>query len=156
RFFAHTEETDGQLTTLASAALALMVGAIRPLGALLTTLPVGPDHAGLNAGPSFELFYESDYLITHRAAAWALIEERLRDAAGFCSQVREGAPDAVAAQLVPVGEALTRVADSLAAHFGDWGSVSRFSALPSASATPDREGVTQMPSMSFEENVKTM
>src|SRR5262249_26994990 len=105
RFFAHTEETDAQLGTLANAALALMFGAIKPLGDLLTTLPVGPDQPGLHAGPSFELFYESDYLLPHRAAAWALLEERLRDAAGFCDEVRAGAPDAIAAQLTPVGDA---------------------------------------------------
>ena len=62
RFFAHTEETDAQLATLANSALALMLGAIKPLGHVLTTLPVGPDYSDLNAGPSFELFYESDYL----------------------------------------------------------------------------------------------
>src|SRR4029078_8958038 len=44
RFFAHTEETDVQLATLANASLALMLAAIKPLGDLLTTLPVGPDH----------------------------------------------------------------------------------------------------------------
>jgi hypothetical protein len=36
-----------------------MLGAIKRLGDLLTTLPIGPDHAHLNAGPSFELFYET-------------------------------------------------------------------------------------------------
>jgi hypothetical protein len=157
RFFAHTEETDAQLTTLANAALALMLGAIRPLGDLLTTLPVGPDHPDLNAGPSFELFYESDYLMPHREAAWALLEERLREAANFCGLARESAPEPVAAQLAPVGEALTRVADSLAAHFGDWGSVSRFSALPSpVSPTRDREGGTPMQPIRFEEHIRTM
>src|SRR5262249_61261275 len=121
RFFAHTEETDAQLSTLSNAALALMFGAIKPLGDLLTTLPVGPDRPGLNAGPSFELFYESDYLMPHRAAAWALLEERVRVAADFCGRVQASAPDTVAAPLAPVGQTLTRVADSLAAHFGDWG-----------------------------------
>src|SRR5262245_6208138 len=48
RFFAHTEETDAQLTTLASSAQGLMLGAIRPLGNLLTTLPVGPEAPDLN------------------------------------------------------------------------------------------------------------
>jgi hypothetical protein len=157
RFFAHTEETDAQLTTLANAAIALMLGAIRPLGDLLTTLPVGPDHPDLNAGPSFELFYESDYLMPHREAAWALLEERLREAATFCGGVRENAPDPVANRLGPVGEALTGVADSLAAHFADWGSVSRFRTAPSpASATRDRERVTPMQPIRFEEHVKTM
>jgi hypothetical protein len=157
RFFAHTDETDAQLATLANSALALMLGAIKPLGDLLTTLPVGPDHAGLNAGPSFELFYESDYLLPHREAAWALLEERLRDAANYCTRVGETAPDPVADQLTPVGQALTGVADSLAAHFGDWGAVSRFGAVPSpATSPPDREGATQMQPISYEEQIKTM
>lgn len=157
RFFGHTEETDDQLTTLSNAALALMHGAIRPLGDLVATLPVGPSHPDLNAGPSFELFYESDYLMPQRAAAWALLEERLRDAAGLCRQVRERAPDPVAKQLASVRNALTDVADSLAAHFGDWGSVSRFSVSPSpASPKSDREGVTPMQPISFENDVKTM
>ena len=42
RYFAHTEETDAQLATLASAAITLMVWVLRPLGDLITTLPVGP------------------------------------------------------------------------------------------------------------------
>jgi hypothetical protein len=106
----HTEETDAQLTTLSSGTLALMFGTIRPLGDMLTTLPVGPDHPDLNAGPSFELFYESDHLMPQRAAAWTLLDERLRVAAGFCGKVRESAPDPLAKQLAPVGEALTGVA----------------------------------------------
>jgi hypothetical protein len=157
RFFAHTEETDAQLATLAGAAVALMVGTIRPLGDLLTTLPVGPEHAGLNAGPSFELFYESDYLLPHREAAWALLEERVREADNFCSLVRESAPDPVANQLASVGGALTSVADSLAAHFEEWGAVSRFEAVSSPAArTPDRKEVTAMQQITFEDHVKTM
>jgi hypothetical protein len=157
RFFAHTEETDDQLATLANSALALMLGAIKPLGDLLTTLPVGPDHAGLNAGPTFELFYESDYLLPHREAAWALLEERVREAANFSRLVREAAPDPVANQLVPVGEALTGVADSLAAHFGEWDAVSRFGALPSpATSERDGEGVAPKQQIRFEEHIKTM
>src|SRR5262245_38225987 len=58
RYFAHTEETDEQLSTLAGAAVTLMSGVLRPLGDLITTLPVGPEHPGRSAGPSFELFYE--------------------------------------------------------------------------------------------------
>jgi Ferritin-like len=157
RFFAHTDETDAQLATLANSALALMLGAIKPLGDLLTTLPVGPDHSDLNAGPSFELFYESDYLLPHREAAWTLLEERVRDAADFCSLVTETAPGPVAKQLGPVGEALTGVADSLAAHFGDWGAVSRFGARASPAAPKrDREEVTPMQPIGYEEGVKAM
>lgn len=58
RFFAHTEETDEQLQTLADAAVAVMLRVLRPLGSLITTLPAGPQHPGRTAGPSFELFYE--------------------------------------------------------------------------------------------------
>src|SRR5262249_22597116 len=136
RFFAHTEETDAQLQTLAGATIGLMFGAIKPLGNLLTTVPVGPDHPELNAGPSFELFYENDYLMPHRAAAWALLEERVREAANFCGLIREIAEPAVAEQLLPVGEGLSGVADSLAAHFGDWGSRSRFTAGPATAVRP--------------------
>jgi len=157
RFFAQTTETDAQLATLANSALKLMLRAIKPLGDLLTTLPVGPDHADRNAGPSFELFYDSDYVLPHRGAAWALLEERVRDAANFCSLVRETAPAPVANQLTPVGEALTGVADSLAAHFAEWGAVSRFSALPSpATSKRDQKGVPSMQQISFDEHIKAM
>ena len=136
RFFAHTEETDAQLQTLAGATIGLMLGAIKPLGNLLTTLPVGSNYPELNAGPSFELFYENDYLMPHRGAAWALLEERVRDASNFCRRIRENATALVAEQLAPVGEALDGVADSLAAHFGDWGGASRF--VPAAAGPLER------------------
>jgi hypothetical protein len=116
RYFAHTEETDAQLATLADATINLMFGVLKPLGGLITTLPIGREHPGMNAGPSFELFYENDYLMPHRGAAWALLEERLRDAASFCGLVRESADERVASELAPVGEALGDIADSLAAH----------------------------------------
>src|SRR3954471_10775577 len=63
RYFAHTEETDAQLSTLADAAVNVMYGVLKPLGDLITTLPVGPEHPGRTAGPSFELFYEDDDLL---------------------------------------------------------------------------------------------
>ena len=129
RYFAHTEESDAQLQTLADATVSLMFGAVRPLGELVTTLPIGPEHPGLNAGPSFELFYESDYLMPHREAAWALLEERVRDAAHFCGLIEEIAPANLSGELRHVHEALDRVADSLAAHFADWGATSRFAAM---------------------------
>jgi Ferritin-like len=126
RYFAHTEETDAQLGTLADAAVTLMGGVLKPLGDVITTLPVGPDHPGRTAGPSFELFYENDYLLPHRESAWALLEERVRDASSFCDRVEQSAPDDVATAIGPVGSTLTGVADLLAQHFGDWGAASRF------------------------------
>jgi CDGSH-type Zn-finger protein len=116
RFFAHTEETDAQLKTLADATIALMFGVIKPLGDLITTLPAGPEHPGLNAGPSFELFYETDYLMPHREAAWTLLAERLDEAAWLCQEIRVGPGAEIAAQLEPVADALTGIASSLAAH----------------------------------------
>jgi hypothetical protein len=135
RYFAHTKETDTQLATLSNAAIALMVGVLRPLGDLITTLPVGPEKPGRTAGPSFELFYENDYLMPHREAAWALLEERLRDAANFCDLIHENSDARVATELENVRNALLGVADSLASHFGDWGAVSRF-----AAREPAKEG----------------
>jgi hypothetical protein len=134
RYFAHTEETDPQLETLANAAVTLMGGVLRPLGDLITTLPIGPEHPGRNAGPSFELFYENDYLLPHRESAWALLEERLRDASSFSRFVTQTASEDVASALRPVERALTAVADSLAAHLGDWGAASRFVTRSGAAA----------------------
>src|SRR4030095_791996 len=126
RYFAHTEETDAQLGTLANGAVTLMGGVLRPLGELITTLPVGPEHPGRTAGPSFELFYEDDDLMTHLESAWILLEERLRDASRVRAAVRGCSREGVARALGPVGGALTAAADSLARNFADWGAASRF------------------------------
>jgi CDGSH-type Zn-finger protein/truncated hemoglobin YjbI len=140
RYFAHTEETDEQLGTLADVTVGLMLRVLRPLGNLITSLPVGPAFPGLTAGPSFELFYENDYLMPHREAAWALLEERVREAADFCRLVQEIASESVAGELAPVQEALNDVADSLAAHLSDWGARSRFTTTATPTAPADTEG----------------
>jgi CDGSH-type Zn-finger protein/truncated hemoglobin YjbI len=116
RFFAHTEETDAQLKTLADATVGLMLRVIKPLGDLITTLPVGPDHPEMTAGPSFELFYENDYLMPHREAAWALLAERLDEAAWLCDELRSGRGKQVAGQLEPVLAAIRDISRSLAVH----------------------------------------
>ena len=130
RFFAHTDETDAQLKALADATIALMFQVIKPLGDLITTLPAGPSYRGVNAGPSFELFYESDYLLPHRDAAWALLTERLDVAAEFCQQIvadqagtqphadqsRAGQARDLSAPLQPVGTALADIARALSVH----------------------------------------
>jgi CDGSH-type Zn-finger protein/truncated hemoglobin YjbI len=115
RFFAHTEETDAQLKALADATVSLMFGAVKPLGDLVTTLPAGPDYPARTAGPSFELFYESDYVLPHREAAWILLTERLRQAAAFCEPGGPCAP-AVADGLSAVRSSLAEIAGSLEAH----------------------------------------
>ena len=115
RFFAHTEETDPQLKALADGTVNLMFGAIEPIGDLVTTLPAGPEYPGRTAGPSFELFYESDYVLPHREAAWVLLVERLRQAADFCEP---GAPcdPQVTEGLRQIRTNLTGIADALAVH----------------------------------------
>jgi CDGSH-type Zn-finger protein/truncated hemoglobin YjbI len=116
RFFAHTEETDAQLKVLADATIALMLAVIKPLGDLITTLPAGPEYGGRTAGPSFELFYENDYLMPHREAAWTLLAERLDQAAWLCQEIQAGPGTAIAGQLGPVADALTGIAATLAEH----------------------------------------
>jgi hypothetical protein len=152
RYFAHTEETDEQLATLGRAAVTLMAGVLRPLGELVATLPVGPEHPGRTAGPSFELFYEDDDLLPHRESAWVLLEERLRDASTFCAALADGAPENVASALATVERTLTAVGDSLARHFADWGATSRFA------AGGDRTAATAKGDdpMSFEQDVKPL
>jgi hypothetical protein len=156
RYFAHTEETAAQLGTLADAAVTLMGGVLGPLGDVITTLPVGPEHPGRTAGPSFELFYENDYLLPHRESAWALLEERVRDASSFCDRVEQSAADDVAAALGPVGSTLTGVADLLAGHFADWGAVSRF--LTGAGEHPAVREAASRPHepLGFERDIKPL
>jgi hypothetical protein len=159
RYFAHTEETDEQLATLARAAVTLMGGVLRPLGELITTLPVGPEHPGRTAGPSFELFYEDDDLLPHRETAWALLEERLRDASTFCGAVRNSSPEDVASALGVAEGTLTAVADSLARHFPDWGAASRFLTDGGGTTTISTDSA-QAPGpdvpLHFEENIKPL
>jgi hypothetical protein len=87
RFFAHTDETPEQLKLLESVGVGLMFVAVKPIGQLLTTLPFGPSAPGRTAGPTFELFYIGGYLLPHRQAAWTLIAERLRQAAGLAKRL---------------------------------------------------------------------
>jgi len=131
RFFAHTEETDAQLMTLADATVTLMLRVIKPLGDLITTLPVGHEHPGRTAGPSFELFYESDYLMPHREAAWALLAERLDEAAWLCDELQSGRGQHLAGQLEPVLAAMREISRSLAAHLPAGSAHARLASAPS-------------------------
>jgi len=87
RYFAHTDETADQLALLENVGVGLMFAAIKPIGQLLTTLPFGPSAPGRTAGPTFELFYIGGDLLPHRVAAWTLIAERLRQAAGLARRI---------------------------------------------------------------------
>jgi CDGSH-type Zn-finger protein len=80
RFFAHTEEKESELETLAGGTLRLMTSVLRPLGEALTKLPAGPEYPGLAAGPGFGYTREIQ-LLPHKRSAWVLFGERLHQIA---------------------------------------------------------------------------
>jgi hypothetical protein len=92
RYFAFGEETDEQLAILADTAVGLMFVAIKPLGLLLATLPIGPEHPSVNAGANFQLAYRSSFLLPHRRSAWIRFSERLDEAADFADGI-DGPPE---------------------------------------------------------------
>jgi ABC-type multidrug transport system permease subunit len=81
RLISHIDESDDQIGTLANVAVGLMSDVIGPLADILSTMPVGPEHPGRTAGATFELFYQPDYLLPHREAAWLVTAEMLAGAA---------------------------------------------------------------------------
>jgi hypothetical protein len=111
RLLSRVDENDKQMKILSRVAVGLMFDVIEPLGDVLTTLPVGPEHPGRTAGPSFELFYQPDYLLPHRSAAWFIMAEHLTDAADLTDAQGEDEP-----RLLPVAEALRRHASVLRAN----------------------------------------
>jgi CDGSH-type Zn-finger protein/truncated hemoglobin YjbI len=113
RLLCHVDESDEQMKTLSQVAVRLMIDVIEPIGELLTTLPVGPEHPGRTAGPSFELFYQPDYLLPHRQAAWRIMAEHLADAGALAQQQGHGEP-----RLLPVSDALQRLAETLRSQAG--------------------------------------
>ena len=104
-----------QLEVLADVSVGLMYAVIKPLGSIVTTLPVGPDLPGVTAGPGFELFYSVDYLLPHREAAWVLMEERLRDAASFAVRCGDMCTFALMEPLAKAARSLEKYADRLLA-----------------------------------------
>lgn len=68
RFFLHVDSSQDELGTLADSAVGLMSEVLQPLGRLMTTLPVGPNHPGKTAGPAFEVYRRSSYVLPHRHA----------------------------------------------------------------------------------------
>jgi CDGSH-type Zn-finger protein/truncated hemoglobin YjbI len=139
RYFAHTEETDEEIAVLAQVTLGLMFDAVKPLGSLLTDLPVDDEATGRTAGPSFELFYESDSLLPHRDAAWALIEERIREAAAFAERLCQEHHAEAEATLRNVGSALLDLAHTLALCSVDHGGVTRAGEVTVAHRRSDAE-----------------
>jgi Ferritin-like len=95
RFFQHTEETDEELEMLGQTSVLMMLQVIRPLGELLTRLPVGPQAPGWTAGPSFMLTSATP-VTPHKPAAWSILGERLLELAEVCGGLTAGAPEVLA------------------------------------------------------------
>jgi hypothetical protein len=108
RLLSRIDESDTETATLADVAVGLMTEGIEPLGKVLTTLPVGPDSPGVTAGATFELFYEPDYLLPHRRAAWLLISERLAEAAALAAHLSDMLP-----ALADTAAGLCRLSDQI-------------------------------------------
>jgi nitrite reductase/ring-hydroxylating ferredoxin subunit len=113
RFFAHTEETEEELRILSSIAVGAMALLIKPLGKVLTTLPVGAEFPGKTAGPNFE-YYRTGYLLPHRHAAWVLMHERLLELGDYCTRL--SARPAAPAELTTIGENFQKLAATLEQH----------------------------------------
>jgi hypothetical protein len=114
RYFAHTDETPDQLRVLSQVSIGLMRNVIKPLGGLVTRLPVGPAYPGATAGPTFELFYDTDYLIPHRRSAWIVMEERMRTVAELAVRCQEACSPLYMPIVSRVVDALRDEADQLA------------------------------------------
>lgn len=112
QYFGHGDDTtDEDVAVLADVAVGLMVTVLMPLGEVVTRLPIGDEHPGATAGPSFEIFYGSGYLLPHKRAAWILIHERLLEVRAFLDFVsRDGDLD----ELASVGVAVEKIAARLA------------------------------------------
>ena len=108
RFLANVGEDREQLGILADTAVTLMFKAIKPLGLLLATLPVGPEHPAVTAGANFQLFYQKSFLLPHRRATWIRFTERLDEAAEFADGIEADA--ATRAVLDDVGSSLHKLA----------------------------------------------
>jgi hypothetical protein len=114
RYFAFGHETEEQLGALADAAVGLMFGAIKPLGLLLASMPVGDAAPGLTAGANFQLAYQANFLLPHRRVAWLRFAERLEEAAAFATSLT--GPPRVRGTLDQVADALERTMLRLAEH----------------------------------------
>ena len=92
RFFAHTEETEAELEHLSRATLRLMTTILRPLGEVLTKLPVDSVKLpGRTAGPGFG--YNRDvHLLPHKRSAWVFFGERLWQLALAATKLRLWTP----------------------------------------------------------------
>jgi hypothetical protein len=110
RLLLHTEESEAQLALLSDITVGLMMDVTGPLGEALTTLPAGPSHPGLTAGPSFR-FSRDIQTPPHQVAAWAVFVERLKELSAYCGFIQ--ASGKISALLAQVQRTLLQYAGQL-------------------------------------------
>ena len=120
QFYSFGPETSDQRMALRQAAREMMSGVIRPLGEVLTLLPMGESQPGLNAGPGFEI-YGDIQVSPHTENAWLVITERLHREGSQCLDLSQAQGPRMRLRLC--GENLLRLAATLeqvaAAGFGE-------------------------------------
>ena len=113
RFYVHQPEYPDELQLLASTAISLMASVIKPLGAVLTTLPVGARLPGMTAGPSFEL-QQKEYTLPHREQAFVVLQERLVELAGHLGTLsNEALSPTISGQLTAIQNDVSGLAANL-------------------------------------------
>ena len=117
RFFLHGGETDEEFKVLSDVCVDFMFEFIRPVGILLTTLPVGPHLPGVKAGASFETYRLGSHPLPHRYGAWVIIHERLVELADFSAHLKSA--EEVSKDLSSVEVSLRKFADRLVPYVGD-------------------------------------
>jgi hypothetical protein len=112
RHFAFGGESADQHMTLRRQAVVMMKAVIRPLGEVLTALPMGAGFPGQTAGPGFE-FYGDLRLPPDMKTSWALVYERLVAEAAEAKRLAQkaGAPP----RLAGVAQSVQNVANKIKA-----------------------------------------
>ncbi len=111
RLLMHNGESDADFKTLAKVTEGLMIEILDPLGSVITTMPAGPSHPGMTAGPGFRLS-RSGNVPTQREAAWSVFHERLSELLAY-SRFLQGRTETAA--LTKARDALAKYADLIKA-----------------------------------------
>jgi hypothetical protein len=114
RYFLHVDTSQDELGMLSDSAVGLMSEVLRPLGRLMATLPVGPNHPGKTAGPAFEVYRRVSYVLPHKHAAWVILHERLTELADFSTKLK--VPKSAEGKLEPVSQSLKSLASKIEAN----------------------------------------
>ena len=91
RYFIHGTETGEEQKALSDIAVNMMFQTIKPLGELLTTLPIGSELVGKTAGPCFEI-YRNGYIFPHRHSAWIILHERFLELIAYSEKLCKESP----------------------------------------------------------------